>query len=184
MAVLASQNVMALKVYQWTDEEGVVQFSDTPPQDNAAPDINEFEVAHFDGNNADSDKYSIVNQLEQMTAWRRQAEEDQRAWKQLELEEERLAQEQQSSQQYADDTSSNSYYLPGYYPRVFYNAYPVNFPRHMKRHGRHCPDNQFGIGIKAQYGKLSAGFFQNSNRSWGGLEPHGKGLMRRTKITD
>jgi hypothetical protein len=168
MALLVSQNAMALKVYQWKDEEGVVHYSDAPPQDNASPDINEIEMANFDENNADSDKYSIVNQLEQMTAWRRQAEEDQRAWKQLQLEEERLAQEQQSSQP-AADTSTDTYYPNTYYPLVYSYPYPVNFPRYTKRHGHRFPDNHFGIGIKGPHGKFTAGFNKYSNQYRGSL---------------
>ena len=159
LALLASPEAMAVKVYQWTDEEGVVQFSDTPPQNDAAGDLSESELVNYDGENADSDKYSIVNQLEQMTAWRRQAEEDRRAWKQLQLEEERLAQERQSYQASAD-AGTNTYYLPAYYPRVYSFPYPVNFPQHTKRHGHHFPDNHFGMGINGHPGKFTAGFYQ------------------------
>lgn len=158
MALLASQNAMALKVYQWTDEEGQVHFSDTPPPGGTAPSaINEIEMVDSAGNNTDADKYSIVNQLEQMTAWRRQEEADQRAWKQLQLEEERLAQEQQSYQPSAD-ISTNTYLFPAYYPRASYYSYLVNFPRYTHGHGHRFPDNHLSIGVKGQHGKFTAGF--------------------------
>jgi hypothetical protein len=161
MAMLVSQNAMALKVFQWTDEEGVVHYSDTPPQENnAVPDINEFEVVDYTGNNADSDKYSIINQLETMTEWRRQAEADQRAWKQLELEEERLAQEQEAAEAVAETSTDDTYYLPGYFPRAYYHPYPVNYPGNTKRRGHHLTDNQFTIGKNGRIGKFSPGFNQ------------------------
>ena len=159
MAMLVSQNAMALKVFQWTDEEGVVHYSDTPPQENTAvPDINEFEVVDYNGDNADSDKYSIINQLETMTEWRRQAEADQRAWKQLELEEERLAQEQRAVEAVTETSTDDTYYLPGYFPRAYYHPYPVNYPRYTKRHGHNFPGDQFTIGKNGRLEKFSPGF--------------------------
>ena len=166
LALLASPEAMAVKVYQWTDEEGVAQFSDTPPQNNAAGDLSESELVNYDAENADSDKYSIVNQLEQMTAWRRQAEEDRRAWKQLQLEEERLAQEErQSSYRPPADTSTNTYYPLMYYP------YLANFPHFTKRHGHRFPDKQPHIGIKGHHGNFTAGFYQFNDRGRGSLGP-------------
>jgi len=159
MALLASQNAMALKVYQWTDEEGVVHFSDTPPQDDASPAINEIELFNYAGDDADSDEYSIVNQLERMTAWRRQAEEDRRAWKQLQLEEERLALERKTYQPVAA-ISTDTYYPVTYYPQVYNYPYPVNFPRYTNRHGHHFPHHHFGIGNKGRHGQLTSGYYQ------------------------
>ena len=161
MALLASQNAMALKVYQWTDAEGVVHYSDTPPPDDASSAINEIEMVNLAGNDADSDEYSIVNQLERMTAWRRQAEEDRRAWKQLELEEERLALEQQASRPSAD-ISTDTFYPNTYYPLVYSYPYPVNFPRYTKQlgHGHRFPGLHFGMGSHGHHGQVTTGFYQ------------------------
>ena len=161
LALLASPAAMAAKVFQWTDEEGVMHFSDTPPQNDASSDISEFELANYDGENADSDKYSIVNQLEQMTAWRRQTEEDQRALKKLQLEEERLALEERQSTQSVSDSNTNTYY-----PQVSYYPYPVYFPAYKPWHGRHPPrlNSHFSGSVNMHHGKL-----------W---------LTGRTKITD
>ena len=163
MALLASQQAMAQKVYQWTDAEGVVHYSDTPPPGDAAPVVNEIVLFDYPGNDADSDEYSIVNQLERMTAWRRQAEEDQRAWKQLELEEERLAQERQSYQPVAEvstDTYDPAFYYPyTYYPRVYHYPYAGNFPRYMKRHGRHSINDHIGTGKRGHHEQFYTGYY-------------------------
>ncbi|MGH8119962.1 MAG: DUF4124 domain-containing protein [Gammaproteobacteria bacterium] len=168
LALLASQEALAVKVYQWTDEEGVVHYSDTPPPEDAVAEISEIELFDTAGSTADPDEYSIVNQLERMTAWRRQAEEDRRAWKQLQLEEERLALEQKSYQP-PDEASTDtyypvayypySYYPNSYYPRAFNYSYRGNFPRHMNRHGRHFPDKHFGIGNRGHHGQFTTGYY-------------------------
>jgi len=166
MALLASQGAMALTVYQWTDEEGVVHYSDTPPPapEEASSEVNEIEVADVPANAAAANEYSIVNQLERMTAWRRQAEEDRRAWKQLQLEEQRLDQEQQSYQPTAD-TSSDIYYpysyIPyNYYPRGYYRSYPGTFPRHTNGRGHNFPDKDFGLGHRGHEGQFATGYYQ------------------------
>ena len=161
LALLASQNAMAVKVYQWTDEEGVVHFSDTPPQNDAAGDLSEYELVNYEGEKADSDEYSIVNQLERMTAWRRQAEEDQRAWKQLELEEERLAQERQASRQSADVISTDTYYPSLYYPQAYsYYPFTVNYPRYPRGYGHHFPNHHFGMGNKGHHEQITTRYYK------------------------
>jgi hypothetical protein len=45
-----NQDVMAAKIYQWTDEEGVVQFSDVPPGDNTSTEIHEINFNSYAAN--------------------------------------------------------------------------------------------------------------------------------------
>ena len=161
LALLASQQAMALKVYQWTDEEGVVHYSDTPPPGEAPSAINEIEMVNMTGNGAASDEYSIVNQLERMIAWRRQAEEDQRAWKQLELEEERLALEREASRQAAAVISTDTYYPYSYYPRAYsYYPFTVNYPRYTRRYGHHFPQKHFDMDNKGHHGHITTRYNQ------------------------
>ena len=167
-ALLASPGALAVKVYQWTDEEGVVHYSDTPPQEDTVAEINEMELYDAGESTADPDEYSIVNQLERMTAWRRQAEEDRRAWKQLQLEEERLALEEKSYQP-PEEYSTGSYYPVGfypygyypysYYPRAYNDTYGKRFPRHMNRPGRQFPGQHFGVGNRGHHGQFTTGFY-------------------------
>src|SRR3972149_3225630 len=139
MALLASQDAMAAKIYQWTDEEGVVQYSDVPPGDNTSTEIKEINFNSYAANDIDPDEYSIVNQLERMAEWRRQTEEERLARKQLQLEEQRLAQERNSYR------LINPYSTRAYYPSTYYYPYPGNFGAYNKWHGNHW-GGHFGSG--------------------------------------
>lgn len=134
---------MAAKIYQWTDDEGVVHFSDTPPATGAPADIQEIEYMTFASEHVDSDEYSIINQLERMAEWRRQTEEERLAQRQLQLEEKRLAREQNSYRLNAG-VSTSSYYPATYY----YPPYGGYFGGYNKGHGHfwpgHFPGKNFG----------------------------------------
>jgi len=128
-----NQNALATKVFQWVDEEGVVQFSDVPPSDNIATEIQEINFINYAANESDPNEYSIVNQLERMAEWRRQTEEERLARKQLQLEEQRLAKER-NSYQFIDNPGNRANY-----PATFYYSYPGNFGGYNKWHS-----NQWG----------------------------------------
>ena len=160
LALLASQQAVAVTVYQWTDEEGVVHYSDTPPSDEeVTSEVNDFVLFDYEGDEVVGDEYSIVNQLERMTEWRRQAEEDRRAWRQLQLEEERLAQEQQYFQPVAEVSTDSylpyNYYPSSYYPRAYNHRFPGNFPRFNNRHDHHFPDMEFNLGARGPHQSYS-----------------------------
>ena len=138
MGLFVTQNAMAAKVYQWTDEEGVVQFSDVPPKDNTTADVQEIEFVNYAEIDAGSDEYSITNQLERMTEWRRQITEERLARRQLQLEAERLAQEKNANRY--SDINTRSYTPVYYYPS------PSYFPHNMNWHGHHHPGHHPGTG--------------------------------------
>lgn len=149
-ALLAGQNAMATKVYQWTDNEGVVHFSDVPPKDDPSADIQEMEFVNFEDNGSDPDHYSISNQLQRMAEWRRQISEERLARKQLQLEEQRIAQERNANS-YNDDPRVN--YQAAYYP------YPVYYIRYPQWHGHHGSGNHPGTG--GHHGKTGGGSFKS-----------------------
>ena len=142
-ALLVGQQVMAATVYQWTDEEGVVHFSDVAPNDDMALDIDEIEFNSYASNDVDPNEYSISNQLERMTEWRRQTTEERLAKKQLQLEEKRLAQERDSYQYYNSPSTSEYYSESPYY----YYSLPVYASRPRVEHyhvpGYATPFKQF-----------------------------------------
>ncbi len=128
-----SQNILARAIYQWTDEAGNVNFSDVPPGGAVATETREISINQRDPDNVDFEKYSIINQLEQMTAWRRQLAEERLAKKMLYLEEKRLAHEIELQREInkrneaivADEYASRSYYYAPYQSQ------------HHQRHGVH-----------------------------------------------
>ena len=138
-AFISNQDAMAAKVYQWVDEEGVVHFSDVPPGDSIATEIQEINFVNYAANDVDPNEYSIVNQLERMSEWRRQTEEERLARKQLQLEEQRLAQES-NAYRFINSPSTRVYY-----PSTYYYAYPGNFGGYNKWHSNHWGGN-FGTG--------------------------------------
>lgn len=111
--IMASHQAPAATVYQWTDEEGTVHFSDAPPKDNPAVEIQELDYPAYTSSVAVQDEYSIFNQLERMTEWRKQAQDERMARKKLELEEKRLAQEQHANRY--NVPASRKVYEPVYY---------------------------------------------------------------------
>lgn len=140
MVLLVSQDAMAAKIYQWTDEEGVVHFSDVPPSDNASIEIQEINFVNYAANESNPDEYSIVNQLERMSEWRRRTEEERLARKQLQLEEKRLAQEM-NSYRLIDPPSTRVYY-----PSVYYYPNPGYFSGYGNGYGHPMPGHHFGSG--------------------------------------
>lgn len=120
MVLLASQNAMAGKVYQWMDEDGVVQFSDVAPENTATIDIREININIINDDNADPDEYSIINQLDRMAERRRQITEEYLAIKRLQIEEIRLARETESNRYYVISTRRYAPYTNSYaYPQPY-----------------------------------------------------------------
>ena len=154
-ALLASQNALPATVYQWTDEEGIVHFSDKPPKSNENLDIQEMEYLTNTRNDAGSDEYSIMNQLERMSEWRRQTEDERMARKQLQLEEKRLAQEQHANR-YNNLPSRTTYSQPLYYPSAGY------FSGHNKWQNHHW--GRFSDPGRGSHGGFNGGFKNHTNQ--------------------
>ena len=151
LTFLVNQNAIAGKVYQWTDEEGLMHFSDIAPVDQTPVEIQEIDLVSYTESDAYTDEYSIVNQLDRMSERRRQNTEERLAIKRLQLEEQRLAQEKESrrydvisTSQYIPFTYSYAYSQPYYYRRrTFYNqpGY-ISYPSIRAHQGRfHQPQS-------------------------------------------
>lgn len=99
LACLGNQNALAGTVYQWIDEAGNVNFSDVPPDESVVTETREISINQHDPDDIDFEKYSIINQLEQMAEWRRQLSEERLEKRRLILEEKRLAFEMELNRQ-------------------------------------------------------------------------------------
>lgn len=151
LTLFAWQHAGATTVYQWTDEEGVVHFSDVPPLDVDSRETQEIDFVDYVDNRETADEYSIINQLERMTEWRKQLSEERMAKKQLQLEEQRLAEERQSYR-YNPGTTSAVYPSSSYiYP---YAGYTGGFSHYKKRRFQRFPGFHGGF----RRGGFSGGF--------------------------
>ncbi len=123
----------AATVYQWTDAEGVVHFSDVPPADQTITEAQELEYPVYAETIANPEDYSIINQLETMTEWRRQITEERLAQRELELEAKRIANEKHANRY--NVIEQGLYYRP---QQVYYPSYPVYYPYpHHGGYGHH-----------------------------------------------
>lgn len=101
-------------IYQWIDDDGVVHFSDTRPNTDAAVKTLQVNTSNPPGYDPTEDPYSIANQAKRMNArWSELAEER----------EEREEQRRESARQYAQNRPPRYdgwrySYWPGYYTPV------------------------------------------------------------------
>ena len=148
VALFASQNALAGKVYQWMDEDGVVHFSDVAPENTATTDIREININIVHDTNADPDEYSIINQLDRMAERRRQSTEERLALKRLQIEEMRVTQEARQP------VEISSYQ---YDPYIY--SYGYSYPQPYDYYHRHRFYNQPGYfsysSMKAHSGRFS-----------------------------
>ena len=155
---LCFQGANAATVYKWTDADGVVHFSDVPPDQSEIEEYREIPIASYDDPDADPDKYSIINQVSRMEERRRLLAEHRLAEKQLQLEARRLAQQEAASYNYPSYSYSDyqPYYVysiprrPYFSPRGIYyrkNRGHSYFSGHKYRNHRY---GRFGHGYKAR----------------------------------
>jgi len=109
---LGNQNILAATIYQWTDETGNINFSDVPPAESVVIETHEISINLSATSNVDPDKYSIINQVEQMAEWRRQLTEERLAKKKLYLEEKRLAYEMELEKRQQNEAIATTQYIP------------------------------------------------------------------------
>ena len=125
LAALACPWAEATEVYRWTDENGVVHFSQTPPPPSESEvsklALDDTRPADYD---PEADIYGVAAQQERMKALRE------------EMEKKRQGRERQAPMQnvtpYRDRTYLNYpiYGYPGYYPRPPYRPNPpIERPR-------------------------------------------------------
>lgn len=138
------QNAMSATVYQWTDKEGLVHFSDVAPTPDetadADVDVKEIKFVDYAQNETGSDEYSIINQLDRMTERRRKVIEERLAKEQLQVEAQRLANQNDNYQLY--DNPANQVY----YPQTYYYPAPAYLGGFRGGYGRSFQDHHFGSG--------------------------------------
>lgn len=162
----ANQSATATMVYQWTDEKGIVHFSDVPPADTTIIETLEINFDSFENNYVDPEMHSIIDQADRMAERRRQIIKDRLAIKVLQLEEKRLAQELEMIRLNAIKITQNYYR-----PRSYYYAFPQPNYHHQQRHVHYQPRHQHsskksspevhsagGLRIKTQNLRVSIGF--------------------------
>lgn len=136
-ALLPGRNFAATTVFQWTDEEGYVHFSDTAPAETTKADIREITFDDFDDNNNGNNDYTIIEQADQMAEWRRQITAERLARKKLHLEEKRINQEMEL-------TRLNEMYMERGYsrPLTSFYAFPQPYLYHQRRYTGNRRGNQ------------------------------------------
>ena len=159
MVFLANQNAMAGKVYQWTDEEGVVHFSDIAPADQVPAEVQVIDLVSYAESDVDTDEYSIVNQLERMAERRRQNTEERLAIKKVQLEEQRLAQEMDSRQY---NVISAPVYNPFAYTYAYSQPYIYYQRRNFHKNNFHKnPGYNSNPSNRVDQGQFSTGHLQS-----------------------
>jgi len=114
----------ASEIYQWTDEDGVVHFSDITPENGAVVITLRIQATNAPGYDPIDERYSIHNQAERTNA----------AW--TELEKAREEREEKRRQ----DAERNIRYTPAPYDPYLYYYRPAYFSfAHPGRHPRHRP---------------------------------------------
>ena len=131
LVCLGNQNALAGIVYQWIDEAGNVNFSDVPPDESVVTEMREISINQHDPDDVDFEKYSIINQVEQMAEWRRQIAEERLEKRKLILEEKRLAFEMELQRELSRRNKAIA--AEEYTPRIYYYA-PYQY-RHHRLHG-------------------------------------------------
>ncbi len=156
---MLGQNSMAEKVYQWTDAEGVVHFSDIAPADGSNADVAEINIVEYSNDGQDADQYSIVNQLETMTGWRQSAEEEQRAKRQMDLAQERQRAETVVYDDTPDYQPQPAYYYPTtYYPTDRYHRNRGDYKWHYPDSFKRGNVNNSRTGIRLEPGEVFYNF--------------------------
>ena len=122
LAALACQAAHATEIYRWTDENGVVHFSQTPPptadSEVSRLALSDAQPADYDPEN---DIYGVAEQQERMKALREEREKKRQ---------ERLARQAQPASQAVIPYRERDYFTypiygyPGYQPRPPYRPNP------------------------------------------------------------
>lgn len=92
----------ATTVFQWTDEDGVVHFSDVQPANSTQEEIQHIVFDEFEPVNVEESGYSIIEQARQLSELRQQQTQQRLAERKLDLEAQRLQNELQYSGIQAD----------------------------------------------------------------------------------
>lgn len=139
-AGITSRNSTATTVYQWTDADGVVHFSDAAPPRDSTTDAREINFGSFESTSPTQDTLSIIEQANLMAEWNRQAMEQHLAREKMELEQQRLTHEieldRQDTQVYEQDRPH--YYVFPQAVNYRYRQQWNNRPDHRRYSGSHA----------------------------------------------
>lgn len=131
-AMFACGHGNATTVYQWTDANGVVHFSDVAPHQNGVTETRTINFEDHKKSTPTPHTYSIIDQANIIAAWNKQADEQWLARKRLELDQQRLAEETEANRQENKIGNRNELQsLPYYY--VFPST--VNYRYRERRYG-------------------------------------------------
>lgn len=123
LAVTWATAANASEIYKWVDEDGVVHYSDTRPENDAPVTTMQLRELNPEDYDTAKDPYSILNQAKRMNeSWTR-----------------RVAAQEQARSRSQDAGEEGLYAAPGYIPTRYYPAiayYPVVPP---PRAGRSNP---------------------------------------------
>jgi len=92
-ATIVARNGNTATVYQWTDNDGIVHFSDAAPPQDGVTDTREINFGSFENTNPGQETLSIIEQANIMAEWRKQDEVQRLALKQMQLEQQQLVQD-------------------------------------------------------------------------------------------
>lgn len=109
-AIIAIRNGNTATVYQWTDNDGIVHFSDAAPTQDGITETREINFDSFENTSPGQQTLSIIEQANIMAEWRKQDEAQRLVLKQMQLEQQRLMQDIELDRQ--ESLNRN----PGYYP--------------------------------------------------------------------
>ena len=126
-AIIVSPDGNTATVYQWTDADGVVHFSDTAPPQDGATKTREIKFDNLDDAAPVDQTYSIIEQAKMMAEMRKQETEQLIALKQLELEQQALSQQVQGNQQENQTSVQEAYQSAPYFyffPQLTRYRYP------------------------------------------------------------
>ncbi|MDH3441118.1 MAG: DUF4124 domain-containing protein [Gammaproteobacteria bacterium] len=121
VVTLVSQRAYCTDIYRWVDDEGIVHFSDTRPNDDADVRMLRVNVSNPPGYGPAQDRYSIVNQAKRMN----------NKWSELADERERRAEKRRESAPQFVQYQPQRYdgwrysYWPGYYRQAYPDRRPL-----------------------------------------------------------
>ncbi len=143
IAGICANPSLADEVFRWTDDEGVVHFSQWAPKHTSGVTTLNTASSNAADYDPESDPYSIQNQAVRMNeTWSKIEERKAERRKRREEAEERMARLQPPTYDYP--TYSYSYYRPIVRPPIFRPVHPI-FPGHKRPHAGKIQDRQIAL---------------------------------------
>ena len=143
MAGICANPLLADEVFTWTDDEGVVHFSQWAPGHTSGVTTLETVSSNAADYDPGSDPYSIRNQAARMNeTWSKIEERKAERRKRREAEEERAARLQPPT--YSYPTYGYRYYRPILRPPIYHPVHSI-FPGHTRPHSKKIQSHQVAL---------------------------------------